>query len=215
MAVLSQSPGLLYNFRWLPVAAVRLSSNLSPPRREPGLRALIIVIAISLVSFDCLAETELVNFSEVGSQLSVLVAEKDRFKARALTNYIDLKDALKSAQCDGLKYQYYAVGDTLYVIGSSRQGVTIGRHFKFKLAEDSADISSMQASTNGCLVLQSGPSAEALVVTHVLSDTPTEFHVLASIVSGKTIFVGTKNAIWKVSGPIIDFVQEMEQKTDE
>ena len=178
------------------------------------MRALIIVIAIALVSFDSLAETEVANFAEVGSQLSTLVAEKDRFKPKTLANYKDLKDALKSAQCDGLKYQYYAVGDTLYVVGSSRQGVTIGRHFKFKLAEDSVDMSSMQASTNGCLVLRSDPSAEALVVTHILSDTPTEFHVLASIVSGKTIYVGTKNAIWKVSGSTIDFVQEMEPNAD-
>ena len=179
------------------------------------MRALVIVIAISLVSFDSLAETELVNFAEVGSQLSALVAEKDRFKPKTLSNYKDLKDALKPAQCDGLKYQYYAVGDTLYVVGSSRQGVTIGRHFKFSLAQDSVDISSMQASTNGCLVLPSDPPAEALGVTHILSDTPTEFHVLASIVSGKTIYVGTKNAIWKVSGPTIEFVREMEPKADE
>ena len=179
------------------------------------MRALIFVVAIALVSFNSLAETEVANFAEVGFQLSVLVSEKDRFKPKTLDNYEVLRDALKSAQCDGLKYQYYAFDDTLYVVGSSRQGVTIGRHFKFKIAENSVDMSSMQASTNGCLVLQSDPSAEALVVTHILSDTPTEFHVLASIVSGKTIYVGTKNAIWKVSGPSIEFVQEMEPNADE
>ena len=179
------------------------------------MRALIIVTAIALVSVDCFAETEVADFVDVGSQLSVMVSEKDRFKPKTLANYKELRAALKSAQCDGLKYQYYAVDDNLYVVGSSRQGVTIGRHFKFKLADDLVDMSSMQASTNGCLVLRSDPSAEALVVTHILSDTPTEFHVLASIVSGKTIYVGTKNAIWKVSGPSIDFVQEMKQSADE
>lgn len=179
------------------------------------MRALIIVTAIALVSVDCFAETEVADFVDVGSQLSVMVSEKDRFKPKTLANYKELRAALKSAQCDGLKYQYYAVDDNLYVVGSSRQGVTIGRHFKFKLADDLVDMSSMQASTNGCLVLRSDPSAEALVVTHILSDTPTEFHVLASIVSGTAIYVGTKNAIWKVSGPSIDFVQEMKQSADE
>jgi hypothetical protein len=184
-------------------------------RKESALRALIIVIALALVSTDSLAETKETDFVEVGSQLSVLVSEKGRFKLKTLGNYQELRDALKSAQCDGIKYQYYVVDDTLYVVGSSRQGVTIGRHFKFKLAENSVDISSMQASTSGCLVLPIDPSTEALGVTHILSDTPTEFHVLASMASGKTIYVYTKNAIWKVLGPRIDFVQEVEPDADE
>lgn len=191
-------------------ADVRIICELSLPRKVPGLRALVTLIAIAPLSVGSHADTRVASFAEVGSQLSVLVAEKDRFKPKTLANYKELRDALKSAECDGLKYQYYALDDTLYVVGSSGQGVTIGRHFKFKLGENSVDLSTMQASSNGCLILQSDPSTEALVVTHILSDTPTEFHVLASIVSGKTIYVGTKDAIWKVSGASIDFVRELD-----
>ena len=136
------------------------------------------------------------------------MATKERLDAKSLVNYKALKKQLKTVQCGGMKYHYYKLDESLYVLGSTRKGAVVGRHFTLDLVDDSVDLSSMIASTKGCLVLQYSPSSAALIATHLLGDTPNEFHVMASIQSGKSIYVATANAIWDVSGTSIEFVQE-------
>ena len=41
------------------------------------------------------------------------------------------------------------------------------------------------------------------VMTHLISDTPTEFHVMQSLTWHKPMFVGTRTGIWKVDGDSI------------
>lgn len=43
-------------------------------------------------------------------------------------------------------------------------------------------------------------------VTHLLSDEPTEFHVLASLLAEKPLFVATRNAMWRVADGRISVV---------
>ncbi len=51
--------------------------------------------------------------------------------------------------------------------------------------------------------------AEALTVTHIITDWPTEIHVFASLLYKIEIYVATKSGLWKVDGTNISLIGEI------
>ncbi len=96
-----------------------------------------------------------------------------------------------------------ATGRTIYFIrGSSKPSeIVIGRHYRV-----SAD--AVTPSSVACSTLQAPPAgAVAVYVTHLLSETPTEFHVFLSLQQANPIFVGARGAVWSVEHGVIRYVQ--------
>jgi hypothetical protein len=124
--------------------------------------------------------------------------------------------------CTGAAYRAVVVQsasapvDTIvvYVIGEpvASKEIMIGRHYRVEVSGDGRTVKSIVPSTKSCITLGSAPSGTTVVggvVTHILSPTPTEFHVFASLLHGVPISVGTRTGIWDVDGDKIHFVEEL------
>ena len=94
--------------------------------------------------------------------------------------------------------------EIIYLIaqGPKENQIVFGKHFK--IFDDK-----IVSSTKSCFVLPSPPeNSVGSFVTHLLSDTPTEFHVFISLKHNKPVFVGTARGIWKVENGEIEFIEE-------
>jgi len=80
--------------------------------------------------------------------------------------------------------------------------MVFGRHF-------AVDGDNIVASTNTCIAVPPTPPdkpAVAAYITHVLSETPTEFHVYLSLKHHKPVYVGTSAGNWLVDGDKVSFL---------
>ncbi len=96
----------------------------------------------------------------------------------------------------------------LYFIGSDAKsrGVAVGRHFR-------VDGDRVLDSTVTCLTLVPPPASareSAMFVTHLLTLTPTEFHVYLSLREHRPLYVGTRTALWSVAEGRIRYVKPMQ-----
>jgi hypothetical protein len=112
--------------------------------------------------------------------------------------------------CD-FKYRAVVAGTAdnplVYFLGqpAAAGDLVLGRHYKV-LGE------AVTPSTRSCFTLPAAPNAVAPYVTHVLSDTPTEFHVYLSLAQNKPIFVGTRLGVWGVEQGKIRLVKRQQDK---
>ncbi|MDV0440476.1 hypothetical protein [Xanthomonas sacchari] len=85
--------------------------------------------------------------------------------------------------------------------------VPIGGTYRFSVKD--ARVVSQRAFTRTCIVLETGPKVEALMITHLLDPVPTEAHVFWSLWARKPIYVATAPAgtIWTVQGDQIRLVE--------
>jgi hypothetical protein len=141
----------------------------------------------------------------LGMELSRAIAENRMLEPESLANFEDLRRAVDASACEDMEYRYYAVPldqgrQIIYAIASSstKKGVVIGRHFRATTVGERADLASLAPSTRSCLVLPLAQNSAGLMTTHLLSPTPTEFHVLASIVNRIPIFVSARENLWEV-----------------
>lgn len=91
----------------------------------------------------------------------------------------------------------------------TRLGATaksFGRHYKIVDG-------TVTPSTKSCFVQPASPRAVAAVVTHLLSETPTEFHVFLSLAQDKPIYVMTSLGVWAVEKGKIRLVKQHEPVT--
>jgi hypothetical protein len=93
-------------------------------------------------------------------------------------------------------------------------GVMGGRHYRIEVDPSGDNIMSVTPSTKTCLLISADPKAlpagakaAAAYMTHLLSLSPTEFHVFLSLLHQKTIYVGTQVGVWAVEGGKISFVK--------
>ena len=86
--------------------------------------------------------------------------------------------------------------------GTSEQGtIPIGGSYRLTIDWDSHAVSSSRAFTKSCLAVKNDPASEAIFVTHLLDNIPTEVHVFWSLWAGKAMYVGTPdNRIWAIEG---------------
>jgi hypothetical protein len=121
---------------------------------------------------------------------------------------IAIKDAEKEKNkindfCE-FQYKAYAVNGNIYFIAepTANEGIMFGRHYKVTETD-------LIKSTSSCFVTPPPPSnSVAAYTTHLLTDTPTEFHVFLSLKHKNPIYVGTKTGTWKVEQGGIDFVEK-------
>ena len=110
--------------------------------------------------------------------------------------------------CD-FKYRAVVVGTSdspiVYFLAQPARAsdIILGRHYKV-VGE------TVTPSTKSCFALPLPPNAVSPVVTHLLSDTPTEFHVFLSLDQNKPIFVGTRLGVWGVENGKIRLLQRRE-----
>jgi hypothetical protein len=95
--------------------------------------------------------------------------------------------------------------DVLFLLGQPRQNtdMVVGRHFRITGTD-------VQPSTRSCLALSMGTPQHrpvAIVVTHLLSATPTSFHVYLSLKHKIGLDVGTSVGNWAVERGSITFLQ--------
>jgi len=98
--------------------------------------------------------------------------------------------------------------DVLFLLAQAHHDtdMVVGRHFRI------AD-TDVQPSTRSCLVLSLGTPQHrpvAVVVTHLLSATPTLFHVYLSLKHKIGIDVGTSAGNWAVERGSVTFLQARE-----
>jgi hypothetical protein len=89
--------------------------------------------------------------------------------------------------------------DAIYFLaeGPLKSDIVIGRHFRV-----SGD--TVQLSSKSCLSLGTPkPNMAALFVTHLLSPTPTEFHVYLTLQHKVGLFVRTSTGMWLVESGTI------------
>lgn len=106
--------------------------------------------------------------------------------------------------CD-FKYRAVVVGPSVYFLGqpAAANDVIFGRHYKV-VGE------TVMPSTKSCFVQSMPPNVVGPFITHLLSDTPTEFHVYLSLELNKPIFVGTSLGVWGVEQGNIRLVRPRE-----
>jgi hypothetical protein len=101
-------------------------------------------------------------------------------------------------------------GILLYELAELRPGViNIGGQSKLLISPDGRTALTITRSARTCLTLEEPGSATDTTgawVTHVLSPTPTEFHVLANLHAKLPLFVATSAGAWIVDNGTIHYM---------
>ncbi len=158
----------------------------------------LLLLLSSSVRVALAQDRDLDDFEDLGRNVADAIASDTQFDITKLGNYKNLRLALLKQACQYIDYGYYRIKDVVYMIGSSKQGVVIGRHAKFNVIKNEANIESVTASAEDCLVIPNHPSSLGITVTEKQSETPTEFHVITNLVNGKALYVGTTKGNWRV-----------------
>ncbi len=100
----------------------------------------------------------------------------------------------------------------VYYIGAPQNGaeVMIGRHYRVIVSGDGKTAQSVTPSTKDCSFV--APDVVGQGVSGVLTSdpdipAPTDIHVFLSLVTGQTLFVGTKAGYWRVSQGKIELLK--------
>ena len=90
---------------------------------------------------------------------------------------------------EGEKSYVYAIG-----LVPKTKGVMFGKHFRLEFDKANKKITKAIPSTKSCFTLPPPPIEKGesvfLAVSHLLSETPTEFHVFISLLEKKPVYVG-------------------------
>jgi hypothetical protein len=121
---------------------------------------------------------------------------------KKITDFCDLSYKSVVVEHGGLK--------TIFFIAQSPKDdqTVFGRHYKVQGDK-------VFASTKGCLVIPvppPGATAAAAWVTHLLSDTPTEFHTYLSLKHEKPVYVRTSMGMWKIENGKIELSEKAPQQ---
>jgi hypothetical protein len=122
--------------------------------------------------------------------------------------------AFKKAQCRGYDYKYWIVPSldgAEYIYGISQPkngGVVIGRHLRMKISE-SMSKESLEPSTKTCLEIQEMKDKQNLLwATHLLSFTPSVFHIYESLNHQAELYISTEVALWGISAGKVALIKK-------
>lgn len=95
----------------------------------------------------------------------------------------------------------------VYLMPASEQPrqMPMGGHYRVAVDSTAGVIRETAQFTNTCLAQD---DAQALFVTQVIGETPTEIHVFASLSAHMPIYVMTRSGVWKVDGYAVRFERE-------
>ena len=105
-------------------------------------------------------------------------------------------------------------GMMVYLIaGTTKPNVAVfGRHYRVLIPEAGGPPSYVMPLSKSILELPTkapnGSTVEGLLVTHLLTDWPLETHVFVSLLTHKTVYVGTRVGVWRVEGDKIAFIDD-------
>lgn len=85
--------------------------------------------------------------------------------------------------------------------------IPLGGHYRLGVDSEVGVVREMARFTNGCITLDAGGGAAALMITQLIGDTPTEVHVFESLTVGLPIYVSARSGLWAVEGRNIRFQQ--------
>jgi hypothetical protein len=117
------------------------------------------------------------------------------------TQYIPLTI---NREVEGITSVYYIANTP------SDKGAQFGHHYRVDYDNKSNKISTIEYSTKGCVLIPNdapdGAEVAALFISHILADSPSEFHVFLSYLHNKEIYVGTGVGNWKVNKNSIELM---------
>ena len=93
----------------------------------------------------------------------------------------------------------------VYLIATSTEPdeVVLAGHHRITVSGDGRQLLRAEPLSQGCLVIEPDPRAEALFVTHVLDPAPIETHVFTSLDYRMPLVVGTESGLYRVEGTSI------------
>ncbi|MCK8043998.1 hypothetical protein MSG37_03805 [Shewanella sp. 1CM18E] len=107
-------------------------------------------------------------------------------------------------EAEGIISVYYIANTPL------DKGAQFGRHYRVDYDSKSNEISTIEYSTKGCVLIPNnapnGAEVAALFISHILADSPSEFHVFLSHLHNKEIYVGTAAGNWKINKSSIELM---------
>ena len=110
---------------------------------------------------------------------------------------------------------------SVYLIAETKDAEFVwGRHYRIDIDKAGKEVKALTPSTVSCAAMAEPPPGAAppgsklagTGITHLLSKTPTEFHVLISKKTGRPVFVGTSVGIWKVENGKITLMQRRNEQ---
>ncbi len=157
----------------------------------------------------------------LGAALFKAFGELHNSESKIPSGLVTLAESAVRDRCDGpYRTLLVRVSDAgseslfAYVIGvpDTSTGVMVGRHFRVELDAVGGTVRSVFASTKSCLFIPAklvppGGSPVGAFMSHILSATPSEFHVFLSLLHSRPMFVGTDRAIWNVENGIIAVIK--------
>ncbi len=103
-------------------------------------------------------------------------------------------------------------GFIVYLLASTTdpESVQIGGHYRVKVSLSGDKITEVKPFSNSCLVSKKTKRTAALVVSHILSETPEETHVFLSLQHEMPIYVTTiaNDLAWSVDGNEIKIMDQ-------
>lgn len=176
---------------------------------------LAVFVAVSTASSAQEAADELRHAEARGAALFAAVRATSLAGPEDIKNFEALQRATDPQKCKDTTIAWILLPDRnqateLYGIASAsaEDELVVGKHFKAKVVDGTADLSTLTASTKSCLTLKIQPRAAALFTTEVISATPTEFHVLESKLHAVALYVGAGGKAWSVKDGAISKLEK-------
>jgi hypothetical protein len=106
---------------------------------------------------------------------------------------------------------YGESGTLVYLLAGTTKPhwAVLGKHYRALVADGGSQVSYLKELTKSVVEMPTqvdGSPAEALVITHLVTDYPLETHVFTSLLVGLPVFVATSRGNWRVNGDKIAFL---------
>jgi len=107
-------------------------------------------------------------------------------------------------------------GWLVYALSATTEpGMVIGRHYRFSISRDGAQIVQADRLSLSCIVIgpdtspiPAGATAVGAYITHVVSPMPVETHVFATLLNRMPLHVGTISGIWYIDDGKVELVEK-------
>ena len=147
-------------------------------------------------------------YKEIGKVSDITMDRALATATSAVTDKCDVRYRALLVIPQGISTDRLAV----YYIGTPQNGaeVMIGRHYRVIVSGDGKTAESVSPSTTDCTFVAPdvvGQGVSGVLTTEPDIPVPTDIHVFLSLVTGQTLFVGTRAEYWRVNEGRIDLLK--------
>jgi hypothetical protein len=147
-------------------------------------------------------------YKEIGKVSDITMDRALATATSAVTDKCDVRYRALLVIPQGISTDRLAV----YYIGTPQNGaeVMIGRHYRVIVSGDGKTAESVSPSTTDCTFVAPdvvGQGVSGVLTTEPDIPAPTDIHVFLSLVTGQTLFVGTRAGYWRVNEGRIDLLK--------